>query len=82
MVATLCLFPSVLSAHPGHDHLDEIDEFDVLRATFFHSHGALDYILAAILISCIAVACYNGKSAVRVSAAALALAALAMLPIL
>ncbi len=82
MVAALCLFPTVLSAHPGHYHPDEIDEFDFLRASLLHSHGALDYILAAIIISCIAVACYNSKSAVRISAAALALCALAMLPIL
>ena len=76
-----CLFPAILSAHPGHYHPDETDEFDFLRATFFHSHGALDYLLAAVVISSIAVAYFNGKPAVRISAAALALGSLAMLPI-
>jgi hypothetical protein len=76
------LFPALLSAHPGHYHPDETDEFDFLRATFFHSHGKLDYVLAAIVISSIAVVYFNGKAAIRLSAAALALGSLAMLPIL
>ena len=75
------LFPLLLSAHPGHYHPDETDEFDFLRATFFHSHGALDYVLAAVAISSIAVACYNAKPALRISAAALAVGSLALLPI-
>jgi hypothetical protein len=79
--ATACLFPAILSAHPGHYHPDETDEFDFLRTTFFHSHGALDYLLAAVIISSIAVAWCNGKPAVRISAAAMALGSLAMLPI-
>jgi len=79
--AAACLFPAILSAHPGHYHPDETDEFDFLRATFFHSHGTLDYLLATVVISSIAVACYNGKLAVRVSATAMALGSLAMLPI-
>ena len=82
MSAVVCFAPALLSAHPGHYHPDETDEFDFLRATYLHSHGALDYVLAAIIISCIALACYNSKPAIRISAGALALGALAMLPII
>ena len=75
------LFPTLLLAHPGHYHPDEADEFDFLRATFLHSHGALDYVLAAVAISSIAVACLNGRPVIRIGAAALALGALVSLPI-
>ena len=80
--AAACFVPALLSAHPGHYHPDETDEFELLRATFLHSHGGLDYVLAGIAISCIAVACYTSKPALRISAATLALGALAALPII
>lgn len=76
-----CLLPSVLSAHPGHYHPDETDEFDFLRATFFHSHGSLDYVIALIAIFSIAVAYFHATTSVRVSALLAGLGALAMLPI-
>lgn len=79
--AAICLFPSVLLAHPGHYHPDETDEFDFLRATFFHSHGSLDYLVGAVVVISVATACFSGKSAVRTGALATALGALAMLPI-
>lgn len=80
--AAACLFPSLLLAHPGHYHPDETDEFDFLRATFFHSHGAMDYLLAAIAVSCLVLAIMNGRPAVRVTAVVAALGSLALLPIL
>ena len=81
-VAAVCLVPSLLHAHPGHYHPDETDEFDFLRATFFHSHGAMDYLLAAIAISCFALSYFHGRPAVRVTAIITALGSLALLPIL
>jgi hypothetical protein len=80
--AGVCLCPSLLSAHPGHYHPDETDEFDFLRATFFHSHGAFDYLLAGLVISSVAVACLHGKRGVRISALAAALGSLCLLPVL
>ncbi len=77
-----CLFPSLLMAHPGHSHPDETDEFDFLRANFFHLHGALDYLLAAIAISSLAVACLHGKPAVKIAAIVAATGSLALLPTL
>jgi hypothetical protein len=80
--AAICLMPSLLHAHPGHYHPDETDEFDFLRATFFHSHGAMDYLLAAIAISCIALSYFHGRPAIRITALVTALGSLALLPIL
>ena len=81
-VSTLiCLCPVILSAHPGHNHPDETDEFDFLQAAFFHSHGTLDYVLAAVVISSIVLACLSGRPLVRLGAAALVAGSLAMLPI-
>jgi hypothetical protein len=74
-------FPSLLLAHPGHYHPDETDEFDFLRATFFHSHGGLDYLIVAIAIISIAMAYFSTRPAVRVSALAVGLGSLALLPI-
>lgn len=78
----VCFVPSVLMAHPGHYHPDETDEFDFLRATFFHTHGALEFALAALVIASISVGCLNHKPAIRYSALAMALGSLWMLPIL
>lgn len=78
----VCLLPSLLLAHPGHYHPDETDEFDFLRATFFHSHGAMDYLLAAIAISSIALSFFHGRPAIRITALITALGSLALLPIL
>jgi hypothetical protein len=72
----------MLFAHPGHYHPDETDEFDFLRAAFFHSHGALDYILAGLFLSSVAVAWLHRKPAVRISALVAALGSLCLLPVL
>jgi hypothetical protein len=76
LFVAVCFFPSCLSAHPGHHHPDETDEFDFLRATFLHSHGALDYLLAGVAVSCVGVACLHGKSAIRIGAVLMALGSL------
>lgn len=75
-------WPSLASAHPGHYHPDETDEFDFLRAMFFHSHGSLDYVVAAVAISSMVVAFLHGDRTVRISAGAMALASVCMLPVL
>ncbi len=80
--AAVCLLPSLLMAHPGHYHPDETDEFDFLRATFLHSHGAWDYILALIVISSVAAAFLSRKPVVRIAAVVAATGALALMPTL
>lgn len=80
--AVICLLPALLSAHPGHDHPDETDEFDFLTAMFFHSHGALDYLVAAIAVVSLALVCFHGKASVRIAALAAAAGSIALLPIL
>jgi hypothetical protein len=82
VLAAASLLPSLALAHPGHYHPDETDEFDFLRATFFHSHGLLDYVLAAVILVSVAVACLHGRPAVRIGAMAAALGSLVLLPIL
>ena len=72
----------MLFAHPGHYHPDETDEFDFLRTSFLHSHGALDYLLAAVVVASLAVALLSGRPNVRIGALAAALGSLALLPIL
>ncbi|NQX01010.1 hypothetical protein HQ447_10145, partial [bacterium] len=71
----------LLLAHPGHSHPDETDEFDFLKATFFHSHGGLDYLLAAIALAAIAVAWFDARPSVRISALAAATGSIALLPL-
>ena len=78
----VCFFPALLLAHPGHYHPDDTDEFDFFRATFLHSHGALDYLIGAIIVSSLAVVCLHGKIKVRIAAMIVALGSLALLPIL
>lgn len=80
---TLALFsiPSLVCAHPGHYHPDETDEFDFLRASLFHSHGILDYVLAGVAIASVAVICVNGKAKIRVTALFVALGSIALIPL-
>ncbi|MEO5716020.1 MAG: hypothetical protein ABIT37_21245 [Luteolibacter sp.] len=80
--AGVCLLPALASAHPGHYHPDESDEFDFFRATFFHTHGALEYVLAGLVILNIAVVCLNHKPVVRFAALALAIASLSAISVL
>ncbi len=77
-----CLFPSLLLAHPGHYHPDETDEFDFFRATFLHSHGALDFALIGLALASLAVVVLNGRPGLRISALAVGVVSLALLPIL
>jgi hypothetical protein len=80
--AAVCFAPSLLSAHPGHYHPDETDEFDFLKSTLLHSHGALDYLLAAVALGSIAVVCLHGRTPVRISALLLAMGSLSLIPLL
>ena len=80
--AAIAGFPAILLAHPGHYHPDETDEFDFFRATFFHSHGGFDYILAAVAIVSVATAFFSTRPAVRIGALVTAATSLALLPIL
>jgi len=72
--ATLVMLPALLLAHPGHYHPpDETDEFDFLRSTFLHSHGAWDYVFAAIALCSLGTAVFAGKRPVKVGAILLAI---------
>ncbi|RYD28129.1 MAG: hypothetical protein EOP87_20110 [Verrucomicrobiaceae bacterium] len=82
LCAVVCLFPSLLLAHPGHYHPDETDEFDFFRANLLHSHGALDYVLGAVALSCLVLSCMSGRRSVRVAAFVAALGSIALLPVL
>ena len=77
-----CLIPAVLSAHPGHYHPDENDEFDFLRTTFFHSHGALDYFIGAVVVASLAIFCVSEKPGYRMSALVTAFGSLVLLSII
>ena len=77
-----CLLASALQAHPGHYHPDETDEFDFLRAMFFHSHGSLDFVVVSVIAGSLAFAWFHRQPAVRLGALAAAAGAIAMLPIL
>lgn len=80
--AVFCFLPGLLLAHPGHYHPDETDEFDFFKANFFHSHGNLDYVLAAVAIVSMVLACMSGRPAVRITAMIASLGSIALLPIL
>ena len=77
----VCL-PALASAHPGHYHPDETDEFDFLRATVFHSHGALDFVMATVAIVSVITAVFPTKPAVRIGALAAGIASLSALALL
>lgn len=81
MSAAAGFVPSLLFAHPGHYH-GETDEFDFIRSTFLHSHGALDYLLAGVAFASIAVVCLHGRPPVRIGAMILAAASLSLIPLL
>lgn len=79
--AGICLIPAMVSAHPGHYHPDENDEFDFLRATFLHSHGTLDYFIGAAVVASLAIYCASEKPSYRLSALVTAFGSLVLLPI-
>jgi hypothetical protein len=80
--ALLCFLTTLLHAHPGHYHPDETDEFDFLRSTFLHSHGAWDYFLIAVALASVATVFLSRRSSLRVGAIAMAVGALVLVPIL
>ncbi len=77
--SSVCLLPVMASAHPGHYHPDETDEFDFFTAALFHSHGPLECGLALLVIINLLVACMNQKLSVRFSALTLAIASLSVI---
>lgn len=68
--ALFLLCHAVASAHPGHYHPPgEQDEFDSLRADWFHLHGWWEVSLALTALIAVAVFRMNHKRSVRVGAA-------------
>lgn len=81
LCAVTCLFPTLLLAHPGHYHPDETDEFDFFRATLMHSHGALDVVLAVVVILCLALTIFGTKPGFRLGAIAAGLGSLSLMSV-
>jgi hypothetical protein len=77
----LGLWPTLLLAHPGHYHPEETDEFDFFKATFFHSHGALDLVLAVVFLASLAGYFFGGKPVIRLASIATAVSALVAIPL-
>jgi hypothetical protein len=77
----LGLLPSLVWAHPGHYHPDETDEFDWFRAAFFHSHGALDWVLGLVAVISLSLAFFKTGTRERLGALGLALGALSLISI-
>jgi hypothetical protein len=66
--AALALLPALVSAHPGHYHPGEEDEFDQLRADWLHLHGFLEIGLAAVALTALAVMRLHNNRKVRLGA--------------
>jgi hypothetical protein len=75
--AALCLFPSLASAHPGHYHPGEEDEFGALRANFAHLHGSLEIGVACLALAALVVFIVNRNRPLRVASALVVVGALA-----
>jgi hypothetical protein len=69
LLASVLLVPAILSAHPGHYHPDEEDEFDQLRADYFHLHGYLEIGLAAVALVAIGLLHFHSNRKVKIGAA-------------
>ncbi len=69
LTAGLLLLPAVASAHPGHYHPGEEDEFDAIRASFLHLHGSLEIALACLAVGSAVVFKMNPTRPVRVASA-------------
>lgn len=82
LCAVFCFLPSVLLAHPGHYHPDETDEFDFFTSAVAHSHGAFDLVLVGLVIAALTSAVLGVKPVFRISALAVGLGSLSLLPIL
>ena len=50
LFASLVLMPTLVSAHPGHFHPGEEDEFDAFTSGFLHPFPGLDHLLIAIAV--------------------------------
>jgi hypothetical protein len=81
ILALLVFSPSVLFAHPGHYHPDETDEFDFFQATFFHSHGIVDFLLLGTFLINIAVVLLHSKPKARLFALVIALCSMGLIPL-
>jgi len=79
LTAALCLLPALASAHPGHYHPGEEDEFDALRANFLHLHGSLEIGLALLALGAAIVVMAFPKRPVRIASAVTLGASLAIL---
>lgn len=80
-VLLVVLCPALLQAHPGHYHPEETDEFDFLRTTFLHSHGAVDYLVAVVFLSSISCLIFSGKRSVQLAGLAAVIGSLVLLPL-
>jgi hypothetical protein len=70
VVAVLVLAPAIAAAHPGHYHPPgEDDEFDQLRADYFHLHGYLEIGLLVLAAAAVAVFRFHSNRKVRIAAA-------------
>lgn len=71
LAARLLLFlPAIALAHPGHYHPPgEEDEFDQMRADWFHLHGPLEIGLAAVALGAAVLFKLNPSRKVRLAAA-------------
>lgn len=68
--AILALTSMAASAHPGHYHPPgEEDEFDALRADWFHLHGWLEITLAVTALAAVIVFQKSRRSGIRIGAA-------------
>jgi hypothetical protein len=56
-------------AHPGHYHPGEEDEFDALRANYFHLHGPLEITLALAAVAFAIIFKINKNQRIRMGAA-------------
>jgi hypothetical protein len=66
--AALGLLPALASAHPGHYHPGEEDEFDQFRADWLHLHGFLEIGLGAVALTALAVMGLHKNRKVRLGA--------------
>ena len=64
----LAFLPAIAAAHPGHYHPGEEDEFDQLRADYFHLHGYLEIGLAVLALTAYVVFRIHSNRKVRIGA--------------
>ena len=69
LLACLLLLPALASAHPGHYHPEEEDEFDQFRADYFHLHGYLEIGLAAVALAAAVLWRFHSSRRVKIAAA-------------